>query len=187
MDVSETTFERDVIERSREVPVVVDFWAEWCGPCRALGPVLEKEIGSRAGAVELAKVDVDANQGLAATYQVHGIPAVKGFRNGRVAEEFVGALGPGAVSSFLDRLLAPPRIDRVLDELRATGELPEVRTALERGDSERALDLILAAIPASTADERERLRELAVAVFEHLGHDDSITVAYRRKLATALY
>ena len=187
IDVTEATFEQDVIERSRTTPVVADFWAEWCGPCHQLAPVLEKEIAARAGAIELAKIDVDANQGLAATYGVQGIPAVKGFRDGRVVAEFVGAVGPAAVSSFVDALLAPPALDGLLAELGQNGELPDVREALEAADYERALELLLVAIPAAPAEARERLREVAVAIFDRLGHEDPVTVAYRRRLATALY
>jgi thioredoxin len=187
MDVSEQTFEQDVIEQSREKPVVVDFWADWCGPCHALAPVLEREVESRGGDIVLAKIDVDANPGIAATYRVQGIPAVKAFRDGRVVSEFVGARGAAAVATFLDELLAPPRLTGLLEELRAEGELPDVVDALERGDEEEALELVLAAIPGAAPEQRDGLRDLAVAVFEHLGQDNPVTVAFRRKLATALY
>jgi thioredoxin len=187
VDVTEETFERDVIERSREVPVIVDFWAEWCGPCHALDPVLKQEVESRGGEVLLAKVDVDANPALAAQYRVQGIPAVKGFRDGRVTAEFVGARAPAGVAAFVDELLEAPRVEEMVEQLRASGELPEVLAALEAGERERALELILDEIPESSRERKERLREVAVAIFDDLGHDDPVTVSYRRRLATALY
>jgi putative thioredoxin len=187
VDVTDATFQTDVVERSRELPVVVDFWADWCGPCRALTPVLEQEVDSRNGAVVLARVDVDANPDLSSAYRVQGIPAVKAFRDGRVVSEFVGARSPVAVAAFFDELLAPPRLERLAEELRTSGDLPEVLSALEAGDPERALDAVFADIADATPERRERLREVAVAVFQHLGQDDPTTVAYRRRLAAALY
>jgi putative thioredoxin len=187
VDVTDGTFEADVVERSRELPVVVDFWADWCGPCRALTPVLEQEVDSRNGTVVLAKVDVDANPSLSAAYRVQGIPAVKAFKDGRVVSEFVGARSPVAVAAFFEELLAPPAVEGILEELRASGDLPELLSALEAGDRARALDAVLAEIADATPERSERLRQVAVAVFEDLGQDDPTTVAYRRRLAAALY
>lgn len=187
MDVTEQTFDDAVLARSYGHPVVVDFWAEWCGPCHALAPVLEGEIAERAGQIELVKVDVDSNQGLAAQFGVSGIPAVKAFRDGRVVKEFVGAQSRASVSAFLDELLAPARADLLLEELRASGELPEVVAALDAGDTANALSLIVDAVPGAPVAERERLREVAVALFEQLGHDDPVVSGFRRRLASALY
>jgi putative thioredoxin len=187
MDVSTETFEQEVIERSQELPVVVDFWAAWCGPCRTLGPVLEHEAESRQGEFVLAKVDVDANQELAACYQVQGIPAVKAFRNGQIVAEFVGAQPPAQVAAFIDELTGPTAADRMLAELTASGELPEVVDAVERNDHEQAFELLLEAILAADGGERERLIALTVALFGDLGHEHPTTVRYRRRLAANLY
>lgn len=129
-DVTVADFDRLVLERSRTVPVVVDFWAEWCAPCRQLGPVIERAVAQRAGRVELAKVDIDSNQALAQRYRVQGIPAVKAFRDGAVADEFTGALGPAEVERFLDRLL-PSEAEELASASAATGDEAGLRRALE--------------------------------------------------------
>jgi putative thioredoxin len=101
-DVTTETWEREVIERSRELPVVVDFWAAWCGPCRALGPAIEQEVAKRAGKLELAKLNVDAEPGIAGRYGIESIPTVAVFRDGEVATGFVGVYPAATIARFFD-------------------------------------------------------------------------------------
>jgi thioredoxin len=187
MDVTTESFERDVIERSHQLPVVVDFWAAWCGPCRTLGPVLEREAEARAGEFELAKADVDANQQLAIRYGIQGIPAVKAFRNGQVVAKFVGAQPPAAVAQFLDELTGPTATERAIAELTESGELPDVATALAEQAYERAFQLLLEAVPTAEGDRRQHLVQLAISLFGELGHEHPLSTRYRRQLAATIY
>ena len=187
MDVTTETFEQEVLARSHELPVVVDFWTAWCGPCRMLGPTLEREAAARDGALVLAKVDVDENEPLAQQYGIRGIPAVKAFKNGQVVGEFVGAQPPAAVARFLDELTGPSKADQLLAELHESGQEPEIVAAIEAGDHDRALALLLQAAEEGDPVRRERMRALAVALFGELGNEHPLTERYRRRLAAVLY
>jgi putative thioredoxin len=129
LDVTDATFATAVLERSKSVPVVVDLWAEWCGPCKTLGPLLEKVIEETGGAVELAKVDVDTNPEIAQAFQVQSIPAVFALKDGQIVDTFVGALPEAAVREFVERL-APGA--SIVDQLVEAGDEASLREALER-------------------------------------------------------
>jgi len=272
-DVDTAAFQRDVVERSKEVPVVVDFWAAWCGPCKVLGPLLEKLAGEFEGGFELAKVDVDSNQALAGQFGVQGIPTVVGFKDGLPVSQFTGALPEQNVLQWL-REIVPSEADllvatagdlldegdtaaaergyrqaltidphhseaaiglasllidadkneealAVLDSLSPTQEVERLQAAARMGtidpdvipdleailaddpdnvpvrielgkalaadhQFESALGTLLEAV-SEGGETRDEARRAMLDVFEVIGPEHELTVAYRRRLASALF
>jgi putative thioredoxin len=130
VDVTDATFQTEVLDRSQTTPVVVDLWAPWCGPCRTLGPIIEKVVDETGGKVELAKVNVDDNPQIAAAFRVQGIPAVYALSDGKVVDGFIGAQGEPAVRAFVDRLL-PSDEEETVRQLLAAGDEVSLRKALD--------------------------------------------------------
>jgi putative thioredoxin len=227
--------------------VVVDFWDEWCGPCRQLGPLLERAVAARAGKVELVKINTDLEPDLARTYRIQGIPAVKAFRDGAVVSEFVGAVPAPRIEQFLDGLvpseadglvqrgdeeslrqalrLEPSRADAAVPLARlllSRGETEEAReilsnipgsfsadgllarielqdspaadqlslddafAALDQGNPEQALDLLLRALPSADG-QRDGIRRVVIGILDELGPENPLARESRRRLAAALY
>ncbi|MDQ4078678.1 MAG: thioredoxin [Chloroflexota bacterium] len=169
VEVNESSFQVDVVERSHDVPVVVDFWAPWCGPCRMLTPILEQLAAEGEGEWILAKVNSDENPRLAQQYGVRGIPNVKAFRNGKVVDEFVGAQPKPAVQRFIQSLL-PDKWDESVEQAEAL---------IAEGKLARAYKLLEAVLEERPAHERAHLAMARVAIAEGdpdraLSHLDAI-------------
>jgi putative thioredoxin len=152
IDATEADFQREVIDRSHTTPVIVDFWAPWCGPCKQLTPLLEQLAGDAAGMVVLAKVNTDENQGLSQTYGVQGIPNVKAFVDGKVVDEFVGAQSPAVVQRFFAKL-----IPSEADGLVASGDEAQLRRALELEPGRADASLALATLLHARGEQEEAL------------------------------
>ena len=153
-DVTDATFQRDVLDRSAEVPVVVDLWAEWCGPCRTLGPIIERVVAETGGAVALAKIDIDHNPQAAAAFQVQSIPAVFAISQGKVVDSFIGALPEPSVREFVAKL-APAESDA--DLLAARGDEASLRAALDLEHDHPVAVVALAELLAERGEEEEAL------------------------------
>ncbi len=154
IDVTDATFQKEVIERSITTPVVVDLWAEWCGPCKTLGPILERVVAETDGKVVLAKIDVDSNPRASQTFKVQSIPAVYAVRDQGIVDGFVGALPEAQVREFVAKLV-PTEEETEVDRLLAAGDEASLRAALELEPAEERAIVALAAllVDADRADE----------------------------------
>jgi len=161
IDVTDATFPTEVVERSKQVPVVVDLWAEWCGPCKTLGPILEKVIDETAGKVVLAKVDVDSNQQTAAAFQVQGIPAVYALKDGKVVDGFVGAQPEANVREFIAGLL-PTEAEDALADLLAAGDEASLRQVLATDPGHEQALVALASLLVAQGDDVAKTEALAL-------------------------
>lgn len=174
VDVSDATFEADVLERSFSNPVVVDLWAPWCGPCRTLGPIIEESIDATAGQVTLVKVNVDENPGISQAFRVQSIPAVYALKDGQVVDGFVGALPQAKVDEFVASLL-PTEQEQTIASLLAAGDEASLRRALELEPGNDEAVVALAQLLVDT----ERSEE-ALALLQRIPESDAT-----RKVAAA--
>jgi putative thioredoxin len=162
IDVTDADFQQRVLDRSAELPVLVDFWADWCRPCHMLAPVIEQAVDAHPGKIELAKLDTEANRATAARYGIRGLPTVKAFRDGEVVDEFTGAQPPLVVERFVAGL-----VPSQADELAASGDEQSLRRALEvdPGHSSARRDLARLLVARGEAEEALALLDGVVGDF----------------------
>ena len=161
MDVVDATFEAEVMIRSEQDPVVVDLWAPWCGPCKSLGPILERVVAGSEGRVVLAKVNIDENPGVAQAFGVQSIPAVFAIHHREVVGSFVGAQGEDAVNEFVTKLLPDDEVDE-LEQLVATGDEASLRAALESRPDHPAAVCALAVLLVERDGDGDRAEATAL-------------------------
>jgi putative thioredoxin len=164
-DVTTSDFQQEVLLRSRDVPILVDFWAEWCEPCKTLSPLLERLTDEADGAFELAKVDVDANQELSTQFMVQSIPTIVAIKNGKEVDRFTGALPEASIRTFIEGIL-PTELDRMVDE---------ARTALVAGDTAGAEHMFRQVLDMQS-DHQEAGTSLAALLIDRGDIDDGLIV-----------
>ena len=160
IDVTDANFQTEVLDKSNEVPVVVDLWAPWCGPCKTLGPIIEKVVDETGGKVVLAKVNVDENPGLSQAFKVQSIPAVYAVKDGAVVDGFMGSYPEHAVKEFVDALL-PSQEQLAVAELLAAGDEASLRLALSMEPANEDVIIALAELLIAGGDNDEALTLLS--------------------------
>lgn len=195
IDVTDATFQTDVVDRSKTTPVVIDLWAPWCGPCRQLGPILEDEVARTGGDVVLVKVDVDENPAISRAFKVQSIPAVYAMVDGKVVDAFLGARSPAEVAAFVDKL-RPDEAAREVVALLASGDEKSLRRVLEIAPDHVDATLALAELLVGDGRSEEALEWLAripetaevrrIAALARVGPDEAAADDVAERLETLL-